>query len=123
MGLDQFAYKVKKGCITQPVDFDIPENIGHPIHLWRKHPNIHGWMEKLYHDKGGTECFNCDNVELTMEDMENLETDLKEHNLPHTSGFFFGTSTGDEIEDDLNFVKEAKNALKSGYQVYYTSWW
>lgn len=30
------------------------------LHYWRKHPNLHGWMEQLYRDKGGAEeIFNC----------------------------------------------------------------
>jgi hypothetical protein len=24
------------------------------LHYWRKHPNLHGWMEALYYAKGGT---------------------------------------------------------------------
>ena len=37
------------------------------LHYWRKHPNLHGWMESLYYEKGGTaDNFNCVNLQLTL---------------------------------------------------------
>lgn len=126
MGLDMYANRVKKGLITEAVDFNIAENeeTEQNIHYWRKHPNLHGWMESLYRKKGGQdENFNCVNVQLTEEDLVKLEKDIKEGNLPKTSGFFFGESDGTEIEDDLSFIRKAKMAIKDGYDVYYTSWW
>jgi len=59
MGLDQFAYKVKKGFIKEPVDFrteqyneETQENDilcdKKELHYWRKHPHLQGWMEELY---------------------------------------------------------------------------
>lgn len=125
MGLDMYANRVKKGLITEAVDFNIAENeeTEQNIHYWRKHPNLHGWMESLYRKKGGQdENFNCVNVQLTEEDLVKLEKDIKEGNLPKTSGFFFGESDGTEIEDDLSFIRKAKMAIKDGYDVYYTSW-
>lgn len=36
------------------------------LHYRRKHPNLHGWMESAYRDKGGAdESFNYVNLELT----------------------------------------------------------
>ena len=125
MGLDMYANRVKKGLITEAVDFNIAENeeTEQNIHYWRKHPNLHGWMESLYRKKvGQDENFNCVNVQLTEEDLVKLEKDIKEGNLPKTSGFFFGESDGTEIEDDLSFIRKAKMAIKDGYDVYYTSW-
>ena len=126
MGLDQFAYRTNHR-IQQPVDFRIPEGTEPTeIHYWRKHPNLQGWMEQLYYAKGGeAESFNCVPVELTASDLDLLEKAIKEGDLPHTSGFFFGQSSGDEEEsnDDLNFIKEARKAIAEGDQVYYDSWW
>ena len=95
------------------------------IHYWRKHPNLHGWMEQIYRIKGGdtNSDFNGDRVVLNNDDLNTLEEDLMEGNLPKTGGFFFGESDGTEIDDDLLFVSEAKQAIKEGYTVYYTSWW
>lgn len=129
MGLDMYAFKIPANIVEAEVDFkivgdDIP---GHEeIHYWRKHPNLHGWMEQLYRKKGGTsEDFNCDNVVLTLGDLDNLEQDILSGKLPSTSGFFFGQSSDDEeaVNEDLTFVKEAKSAIAEGNVVYYTSWW
>ena len=56
-------------------------------------------------------------------DLDDLEVDIKDGNLPDTSGFFFGNSDGEEVDDDLEFVKKARQAIKEGKTVYYTSWW
>jgi hypothetical protein len=124
MGLDQFAFKTKVKT-SREVDFQ-PEvaDGSEEIHYWRKHPDLHGWMERLYRKKGGSdEQFNCAPVELTQEDIDRLAEDILEGNLPSTSGFFFGQSMGDEEGDDLQFCKKASEAIKEGYTVYYDSWW
>lgn len=128
MGLDMYAYKVPKGVITESTDFRVAENTeSHDeIHYWRKHPNLHGWMEKLYLEKGGKEeTFNCVNVQLTEEDLDRLEADIKKKVLPETQGFFFGKSEGSKEErlDDLEFINQAREAIAEGNDVYYTSWW
>lgn len=123
MGLDMYAYKTKQEIETE-VDFTVEEDQMEELHYWRKHANLHGWMEQLYMDKGGKEEFNCVPVLLTLNDLEQLEQDLK-GNLPHTTGFFFGSSAGsaEEHEDDMSFIKDARQAIEEGYKVYYTSWW
>lgn len=127
MGLDQFAFKTK-AKLTSQVDFraQLKDDESEEIHYWRKHPNLHGWMEELYREKGGTgEQFNCDPVELTQEDIDRLASDILSGDLPSTSGFFFGQSSNDEEEenDDLEFCKKASEAIREGYKVYYDSWW
>jgi len=108
------------------VDFETKNFKPEEVHYWRKHPNLHGWMQSLYDSKGGTsDSFNGDCVVLDSEDLDNLEQDIRDYNLPDTSGFFFGqSSNGDEeIKDDLEFVSKAREAIKQGKTVYYTSWW
>jgi len=128
MGLDQFAYKTKVKP-SKSVDFQ-DEVYGDEverkeIHYWRKHPNLHGFMEELYREKGGELDFNCRPVELTQEDIDRLAQSILDGELPETSGFFFGQSYGNEEEenDDLEFCKQASEAIKEGYTVFYDSWW
>ena len=136
MGLDQFSYRIKKGFITKPVDFRTEkyneETEEHEVlcdkeelHYWRKHPNLQGWMEELYYDKGGeSECFNCVNVQLTWEDLEQLEQDIKGGKLPSTQGFFFGDDSDEEYKDEtLDWIERSLESIKDGYDVYYSSWW
>jgi len=121
MGLDMYAHYLHDAP-AKPVDFEV-ENYGE-LHYWRKHPNLHGWMERLYREKGGhDESFNCVNLQLTNEDLDRLEAAIRAKALPDTQGFFFGASDGSEIEDDLQFVAKARVAIADGLTVYYTSWW
>ena len=126
MVLDMYAFSTKAKPKTE-VDFETKNFNPEELHYWRKHPNLHGWMHNLYEQKGGDKHsdFNGDCVVLTLNDLEDLEHDLKQYDLPDTSGFFFGNSQNDddELKDDLEFVAKAREAISKGRTVYYTSWW
>ena len=127
MGLDMFAYKAKFKP-SKEVDFEseIPQDEMEEIAYWRKHPDLHGHMESLYRQKGGDSGqFNCVPVQLTREDLDQLAATIIDEELPETSGFFFGQSSGDEdeVNQDLQFCKDAIQAIEEGYTVWYDSWW
>jgi hypothetical protein len=91
---------------------------------WRKHPNLHGWMHRLWESKGNTGDFNGDELELTWDDLDKLEQDLKGKHLPETQGFFFGNPADDYyLAEDLEFVKKAKAETFLGLKVFYNSSW
>ena len=129
MGLDMYAWRVKAEDAIG--DFEIARNEDETgkveeMFYWRKHHDLHGWMERLYRAKGGTkESFNCVSVRLTMEDLQSLEHDVLNNKLPETQGFFFGTNPPDQysMEQDMKFIAEAKTAIAMGDAVYYDSWW
>lgn len=126
MGLDQHAFRVKKNTLKTPTDNgDRINDDAEEIAYWRKHPNLQGWMEDLYFRKGGKESsFNCVDVQLTWEDLEELEKDINEQQLPETKGFFFGDNSDDYYKkEDLQFIEKALEDIKDGYEIYYTSWW
>lgn len=124
MGLDMYAFSAPATAIAQDVDFETKELAASELHYWRKHPNLHGWMEQLYIAKGGAQAtFNCVPVRLTPEDLDALELAIRSGDLPPTSGFFFGESDGSEIEDDLAFIAKAREAIAAGLAVFYDSWW
>ena len=126
MGLDMYAFSTKAKPKTE-VDFETKNFQPDEVHYWRKHPNLHGWMENLYRDKGGDKHsdFNGDCVVLTNDDLDCLEHDLKQWDLPETQGFFFGNDENneEELKDDLEFVEKAREQIKKGNTIYYTSWW
>lgn len=123
MGLDMYAYKTK-AKLNEETDFSTQNLNEVEIAYWRKHPNLHGWMENLYYNKGGkSDSFNCVSLELTSEDLKELYTDLKERNLPETAGFFFGKTDGTEYDYDMEFVETALKSIDEGYSIYYNSWW
>ena len=139
MGLDQTAIARKGEPRTVKseytyTDLDGTEHKGVEEYLewddtielasWRKHPNLQGWMQELYYEKGGEGEFNCVDVELTFEDLDALEATLDEDELPETVGFFFGSNADDHYaEADREFIVQARAALKKGYKVFYSSWW
>ena len=62
MGLDMYASTLMQAPKSD-VDFDGNDAI--ELRYWRKHPNLHGWMESLYYEKGGTaDRLNCVNLQL-----------------------------------------------------------
>lgn len=138
MGLDQYAYIANKAGQREEFyensvyDEDKKEfvnpNVTEPqeIAYWRKHPNLQGWMQKLWEAKGGVGDFNGDEVELTWEDVDMLEHDIKNGYMKNlgTRGFFFGDPSDEYYkEKDLQFCIDAKTELFLGRKVFYNSSW
>jgi hypothetical protein len=118
MGLDMYAYTAAK----EQADYKTEQR---EIAYWRKHPNLHGWMEKLAKSKKVKySTFNGVELELTWEDLDKLEQDICNTNLPETQGFFFGDGADEHYkEKDLEFVKRARAELFLGLKVFYNSSW
>ena len=143
MGLDQYAYVAAKSGqrdeFYEGAEFNQDtrefenKTTTRPreIMYWRKHPNLQGWMEALWLRKGGSNegsewgtNFNGVELELTYEDLEELERAVVHNQLPPTSGFFFGDDADDHYrEQDLQFIKEAKAEIFCGLKVFYNSSW
>jgi len=140
MGLDQYAYvAAKAGAYDEYYEDenyekaeDDPTKLRKPTELayWRKHPNLQGWMERLWLEKnpgadGETgDVFNGVELELTWDDLDRLEADVKSGSLPKTKGFFFGDDSDDHYkQDDLEFIKKAKAEVFLGLKVFYNSSW
>lgn len=126
MGLDMFIYKDKPlpEHAAAKVDFEYTDAVG--ICYWRKHPNLHGFMQELYLAKGGVNPdFNGETVRLEIEDIDSLVRAVLEKSLPQTSGFFFGKSelSPQEIEEDLDHLATARKAIVDGYRVFYWASW
>jgi len=137
MGLDMYAYVASKANqrdeFYEGAEFDenarefVNKTVAKPreIAYWRKHPNLHGWMEKLAEQKNlEYESFNGIEMELTWEDLEDLERAVTHKQLPTTGGFFFGNPADEHYyESDLQFVKNAKAEVFLGLKVFYNSSW
>jgi hypothetical protein len=128
MGLDMYAWRVKAEDAIG--DFLIEKNENgskvEEFFYWRKHHDLHGWMERLYRNKGGpAESFNCIPVRLTTVDLDALQHDLLNGTLPETTGFFFGNNPPDNesLKHDLQFIQAARDIIAEGDAVYYDSWW
>ena len=143
MGLDMYAYVARKGQANayqeQEGDWDLETQewvakgpVTKPIELayWRKHPSLHGYMEQLWQKKGmpgtgNTDAdFNGIELELTWQDVDDLEQVVRHGKLPFTEGFFFGKPSDNAYyEQDLKFCSDAKAELFLGFKVFYNSSW
>ena len=123
MGLDQYATARKGESSVDDEGFTCYED-SMELAYWRKHPNLQGYMQQLWHEKGNDGEFNCVDLELTLKDLDALEDALDSKELPQTSGFFFGSNSDDHYEEqDREFIAQARDAIKQGYTVIYSSWW
>lgn len=151
MGLDMYAYVGRpkqreefyeqEGLEFNPKtgDWEVPAGgieRCREIAYWRKHPNLHGWMEALWTSKGrpgidqeeGERDFNFNGIELelTWDDIERLDRDIRSGAVAKlgTQGFFFGDPADDYYQkQDLEFVRNAKAELFLGLRVFYNSSW
>lgn len=136
MGLDMYAYVASKANQNDEfwadavLDHETKEYVNphvpqpREIAYWRKHPNLHGWMQRLWESKGGAGDFNGDELELTWEDLDKLEADIKNSQLPTTSGFFFGNPADEYYKNqDLAFIVKARAEIFTGLKVFYNSSW
>jgi hypothetical protein len=150
MGLDQYMYVASKAGqydeFYETAEFDaktsefVSNSVTKPFEIGyrRKHPNLHGWMEKLWLRKNnfaidasdqfieGKEApiFNGIELELTWDDLDELERAIRHGQLPNTEGFFFGNPADNHYyEQDLEFVNNAKAEVFLGLKVFYNSSW
>jgi excinuclease UvrABC ATPase subunit len=80
MGLDMYAFRVKAEDVID--DFTVRneeqgrEGDLEELAYWRKHHDLHGWMERLYRAKGGdkerifSEHLACHDCSLSFEELE-----------------------------------------------------
>src|SRR5262245_50650024 len=126
MGLDIFVYAVREAP-PSPVDFEHPrvdfkQPLG-PKYLydWRSHWSLHRWMERLYREKGGSsKDFNLVCMQLTREDLDRLETDVKAGHIPSQ---WRTRPDADDIqaEIDMAFITKARVALSNGLYLVYSA--
>jgi len=128
VGLDMYAVAVDPAVwddATQTLRKDATQDQVERLAYWRKHHDLHGWMERLYRQRGGTKDFNCVQLPLDSADLNALEQAVIQRKLPATVGFFFGNNPPDAESDaeDLAFIAKARDAIAAGKVVLYDSWW
>lgn len=76
---------------------------------WRKHPNLHGYIVQTF-AQGKDE---CQEIPLNREDIRQIMKAANDEALPHTTGFFFGSSecTAVEKKKDLEIFQGALDWL------------
>ena len=135
MGLDMYAYAKDENGEEEP------------LADWRKHNRLQGWMQELWESKGCPNRntkdnpmgdFNCVELQLNAQDIDELEDAILTMSMPESHGFFWGSDSffwTDEdgnhypensyyyLERDLEFITEARKMLDKGYRVLYSCWY
>lgn len=130
MGLDMYlrGRKFYRSAIRQrPQEdgFDVVQK-DLDIGYWRKHPNLHGFIV----DEFANSMDACQEIELDKDCLSKIMTAVRDQTLPHTEGFFFGTSQTDEgqIIEDLAILQGALDWLNKPEEgvwksvIYRASW-
>ena len=128
MGLDQIAYKLKKNFINKNVDFSLNDeeccdSEMDEFAFWRKHWHFDQFMEELYFNKGGKEeIYNSCWLKLSTKDLDGLEIHLQ-NDQKYKEYDQYQEYEGEEIDYDANFIAQARDALKNGFDIIYTNNW
>ena len=150
MGLDMYVQATsKKNLISDELNpvIRLKKNSNkEQVFYWRKHPALHGWMHNKYLGKLNLNAvspseddldFNGPYLRIDENDLDELENDLNNFNLPwDTTGFFFGSDNPQSldmdkeekeryfkqiIENDLEFISKSRTFLKKGLIVLYNA--
>ena len=95
------------------------------VAYFRKHPDLHGLIEKKWREAGNEGEFNCQKFVLSKEFCnELLEIAKNPKDVETTTGFFFGTSCDEDWKDTVVALEKALEILKDDtMEVFYDSWW
>lgn len=126
MGLDMYLEGKKHLGFnkTQTEDgFELKEKTLE-LGYWRKHPNLHGYIVQNF--AGGKD--ECQEIELSEENINQIIQAIKDKALPHTTGFFFGSSDESDDQPSIEILEKALAWLKTEVTgewrsiVYQASW-
>jgi hypothetical protein len=108
MGLDMYMIGLEKDSSNE-------------LAYWRKHPDLHGFIVNIF--ANGVD--NCQEIQLSLNELKHILRSVEEDNLPTTSGFFFGTSQPDykiSTIQKLNKVIEWVSSSIDRRVIYQPSW-
>ena len=111
MGLDMYLVG-RKTYLDRKLDDE-----GHKIDTaevelayWRKHPNLHGYIVETF----AGDVDDCQPITLNEDNIELILRAIKDDELPHTEGCFFGTSekSAAQMAEDVAVFEAALVWLK-----------
>jgi len=120
MGLDQYWEQQTP---------DSKEN--HQLFYHRKFNALEGFMAQKWAKETGQDAgeFNCQNLTITSEILDELEEAIENDKLNPVAGFFFGTTDKDEwynndvTELRIVVIPKIRKKLEEGETITYSSWW
>ena len=133
MGLDQYAYRIKKYNVIDDFRFKqgrllsdgVTDEFGNDLGFdyWRKFFPLNSWTYKLYAKKGGKGEFNCVNLKLNKEDLDELYM-IAQTDEFYQNGYYGDAKKEHKLEYDhlMEFIENAKMAISEGDATYYSNW-
>ena len=112
MGLSQYIYVTEKTKLkdngTDLADYAAIRD-DKEFFEWRKHWDLHGFLEQVYLKKGGKEPATWDVIQLNEKDIDDLKYALDKNELPwNKKCFVWDNSTESKQEQTNEFVDKAK---------------
>ncbi len=122
MGLDSFVYS---SDVAPDLFISSKERVKYEkeeIMYWRKHYNLHSWMEHLHFKKYGKteDMFNCVYLDLDKPDLLKLKKEIYRLNDYDDDDEEYAKVC---YKRDLEFIKNAISLINEGKYIYYFSWW
>ena len=104
MGLDMYLTGQKRFIRQNPQRGD-RKGESYDLGIWRKHPNLHGFIVEKIAD-GRDE---CQEIDLSSDDLRAILHAVEARLLPETTGFFFGESpdTPEQFAEDMALFRDA----------------
>lgn len=133
MGLDQYAYRVKRQNVIDDLKFKqgrllsdgVTDELGNDIGFdyWRKFYPLNRWAGNLYVKKGGTNEFDCAVVRLDEDALDELY-ELAQDDEFYEDGYYHDAKREREAEYEhlMKFIRDAKEAITEGDAIYYSNW-
>lgn len=116
MGLDMYAYAVKKRWHPAPIVKDLGYE---EFYEWGANRFMLYLIQKIYKKKGGQACLSDEYVELKSEDMDFIEKAVLERSVDGKTANEIQGREYAYIVYDLEFVELARSYLAHGYRVYF----
>ena len=131
MGLDMYAYALKKKGLRPKDIVDFDELSDKDFMYWRKHWCLNDWFRQLARRKGPEFFFNNDIrntifMEISKKDLKKLKKAIKDDYINYSNSFWSSGSKKDNKElkkRDLKFIDKALELIDKGYTIYYNDSW
>ena len=114
MGLDQYGYSREP---RDPVEYKT---------TWRKFYPLQNFMENLFKEKGYDGTFNCQELELNLEDIKELKKKILNKKLLEEEGNWDCKEdkwVEIDLDNTLEFCEWALGEIENKRLVYYDCWW
>ena len=113
MGLDMYLNGERYHMEPRPRQKDKPVMEQYQLGYWRKHPDLHGFIVQTFAD--GRD--DCQQIELSRVQLEQIINAVEADALPRTKGFFFGESykPGDDEDEFIDLATMQKVTVTDCY--------